>query len=464
VKADWRQYVLYATVVGMEGCWLYALMVLLNERGADGRLSIAGLLLLYPLAFGFNVLLRQLRWPKICLLSLSWVVWLLCMLLVVKIQLFSTVAWLNPAWLMALPQAITRVVYTFEPELLILVSSAVMWWLGRRLAYLRINFAASVSEFQFGLAILLITFFITSQLELNIADSVPIALTFFPFALLGMSVAHSQESTSWLSGLYQGHWSVLLLVSISLILVLGLLISALVTPDLIKLFVAVLKWVWVLIVKAMEFLASIFPESGTVELPPDTPMLQPEDTEAFKMWTIPQPLRSGLRLTWTILVGGLMLLALWRVSSQIFSWLRRKLPGAGRVEVESLSGAFRADLLNLLKRIFSKLLSLKWLIRRQRKPEPHEIAPVRQIYRQLLQWASKRGWPRLAYQTPYEYLSTLEELLPASRDSLHFITQHYVSARYGQSLPSDEEIHRLRQSWHQLRQNRIQRPDRETVT
>ena len=72
MKLYWRRVILYVTAMGMESCWLYALMALLNEKVADGRLSIFGLLLLYPLAFGFNRLLWQLRWRKAYVRGITW--------------------------------------------------------------------------------------------------------------------------------------------------------------------------------------------------------------------------------------------------------------------------------------------------------------------------------------------------------------------------------------------------------
>ena len=42
MRLNWRQVTLYVTAMGMEGCWLYALMVMLNKQVADGRLSIGG--------------------------------------------------------------------------------------------------------------------------------------------------------------------------------------------------------------------------------------------------------------------------------------------------------------------------------------------------------------------------------------------------------------------------------------
>ena len=87
MKLDWRQGILYVTTIGMEGCWLYALMALLNKQVADGRLSVLEFWRLSG-GFFFNILLRRLRWPRVCILSVSWLAWVVGMLLIVKVQLF----------------------------------------------------------------------------------------------------------------------------------------------------------------------------------------------------------------------------------------------------------------------------------------------------------------------------------------------------------------------------------------
>lgn len=461
MKLDWRRSILYVTTIGMGGCWLYTIITLLNKQVADGRLSTIGLLLLYPLAFGINKLLRQLQWHDVYLRAISWLAWVIGMLLVLKLQLFGGLEWSDPGWLLALPQAMGQILYTFRPELLILVSTAVMWWLGRRLAYQKMNFVTSVSEFQFGLVILLITFVTISILRIDLTDSVPVILTFFLFALFGISIAHAQEGTSWLSGVNQGHWVGLLLVSISLILILGLLISSLVTPDLLQLVIAALKWVWGLIMTAIIFIVSLFPAPEPAELPPAVmpmPELTPEPSPGYRMFTIPEAVQNGLRIGWTTLMAGFLIFALWRISSQVFSWLRRKLAGKAGAEYESLPGAFKADFLGLLKRILTRLLRLR-PPRLGRNPSSllPEIASVRQIYRQLLHWVAAGGYPRQTSQTPHEYLYTLVDLLPEAHADLDFITRQYVSARYGASLPTEDELHNLRQSWHRIKRNRFRK-------
>ena len=457
MKRDWRHGILYVTTIGMGGCWLYALMALLNKQVADGGLSIIGILLLYPLAFVFNTLLQWLGWHRVCTRSISWLAWVVGMLLIVKVQLFSNSAISDTTWLLAVPQAIAEVIYTFKPELLILLSTGVIWWLGRRLSYLKVNFASLVSEFQFGLFMLAIVLLVTSLLGVNLGNSVFTALGFFFFALLGISVAHALEGTSWLSGLYQGQWSGLLLVSISLILILGLLVSLVVTPDLLQLFLMAVKWLWGLIMKVIVLLVSLFPAPEPAELPPAMPMPAMEPSEEFKLWTMPESVRSGLRIGWIVMVSGLVLFALWRVSSDIFGWLRRRLAGMAGAEFEPLPGAFRADFLGLLRRILLRLLRLKPPFRLVGRMGPvvPEIASVRQIYRQFLRWATAGGHPRHISQTPHEYLYGLLYLLPEVHDDLDLITQQYVRTRYGAALPTEYELNQLSQSWHRVRQYRL---------
>ena len=217
--------------------------------------------------------------------------------------------------------------------------------------------------------------------------------------------------------------------------------------------------IWALIMKVMAFLASLFPEPEPAELPPMPSMPAMEPEEGFKLWTMPEWLRSGLRFGWTVLMVGLILFALWRISSDIFRWLRRRLAGMAGAEFEPLPGAFKADFLSLLKRILFKLLGLKlpFRLRAKEGAVPPEIASVRQIYRQFLRWAAAGGYPRHISQTPHEYCYTLVGLLPEAREDLDLVTQQYVRARYGAWLPTGDELDELSQAWHRVKQTRLKR-------
>jgi len=214
--------------------------------------------------------------------------------------------------------------------------------------------------------------------------------------------------------------------------------------------------------KVITFIVNLFPAPEPAELPPIVPMPEPEPSPGYHAFTIPEAVKNGLRIGWTTLMFGFLIFALWRISSQVFSWLRRKLAGMAGAEYESLPGAFKADFLNLLKHIL-RLLRLRLSFRFRRKPSSllPEIASVRQIYRQLLHWVAVGGYPRQTSQTPHEYLYTLVDLLPEAQVDLAFITRQYVSARYGASLPTEDELLNLRQSWHRIKRNRLKKQDNE---
>ena len=88
---------------------------------------------------------------------------------------------------------------------------------------------------------------------------------------------------------------------------------------------------------------------------------------------------------------------------------------------------------------------------------PPEVAPVRQLYRQLLRRAGKAGCGRELAQTPYEYLRVLAERLPEVREDIALMTQQYVAVRYGMFRPDEEIIKRLRQGWQRVRKQHVKK-------
>ncbi|MDP2917613.1 MAG: hypothetical protein Q8O16_06770, partial [Dehalococcoidia bacterium] len=151
MKLDWRKNIIYTTMVIMEGSWLYASLTLLNSKAAGESMSVWGLLLVFLVAFASTKALRLLRWHKFFTGCISWLLWVTVMLLTVKVQLFRDIWFTDTAWLLSFPNALAQIFYGIQPVLLVLVSSGVLWWLGRRLANHGTGFAITVAEFQFGL-------------------------------------------------------------------------------------------------------------------------------------------------------------------------------------------------------------------------------------------------------------------------------------------------------------------------
>ncbi|MFC1967335.1 DUF4129 domain-containing protein [Chloroflexota bacterium] len=456
MKLDWRQGFLYITVIGIEGCWLFAMMAMLNSQVLEGRLSVPGIMLLFPLAFIFNGLLQRRHWHRFIRSGINWLVWAAAMLLMVKAQLFAGLPLFNTEWLLAVPRSIAGVIYDFEPALFIMLGSGVLWWLGRRLAGRNADFAALVGEFQFGLFMLVVTFLSASALEIELSGQIYLVVAFFLFSLLGISIAHALEGTSWLSGLYQGHWSGLLLVSISLVFLAGFIITMIFTPDFLQLIVAAIKYVWGLVMQAIAFLINLLPEPGPGEAPPmPVPPPQTVEPEEFNFFRMPEALRRVFGAGWVTLFIGGILFAMWRVFSDILRWLHRRLrtPGA---EYERMPGAFRADLFGFFRWLLHRLFGwrLPWAKESTGKISP-EAASVRQIYRQYLRWAAAGGYPRQVWQTPNEYGGELAQLLPGSQADLDYLTNQYVTVRYGASMPAEADLHRLTQAWHRVKKNHL---------
>lgn len=455
MSLDWRKGIAYITTAGMEACWLFAIATLLNTKVAGGSLSMVVLFLLYAASFVLNRLLGKLRWRVIWLRSVNLLAWAVSMLLMVKIQLWGGVAWSDSAWLLAIPRAIPELIHTFQPELLVLLGSGAVWWLGQRLARIKLDFAASVTEFQFGLLVLVIMFFSASQFTPERSGSLPLALVFFLFAMLGISIAHAREGSSWLSGLQRRQWWGLLLTAIGAVVLIGLLISWAVTPGFLQTILDGIKWLWEQFVKLLQFLASLLPSPEPSELPPALPGPGTMPSEEEGIWTLPETIQSVLRVVFNVIMIGLAIFVLWRISSQIIGWFRRRSASEG-AEVESLRGAFRADLVAFLRRFLAKLFGLRFPQKKDSRAVLPEIASVRQIYRQLLKWAASRGYPRGTSQTPLEYLRVLADALPQARQDLEFVTSRYVSVRYSPALPTEDEVEQLRQSWNRIRQNHFQ--------
>jgi len=193
------------------------------------------------------------------------------------------------------------------------------------------------------------------------------------------------------------------------------------------------------------------------------PMPGIEPSEQTRLWSMPEAWRDGLRLTWSIMVGGFVVFALWRISSQIFGWMRRMFTNMPGAEFEAIEGGFRTDFLNLLRRILLRIFGVRlpsWLAGKFHRGSI-ELTSVRQLYRHVLGWAAERGYPRQASQTPYEYSRAMLPLVCEAGEDLDYITERYVIDRYSGSKIGGEDIGRLKHSWHRLRKIHLKRKEDE---
>ncbi len=447
-------------LAGMEVCWLYTALVLMREKSGDASLSPVALLMFYGASWGFHRVEkgRTRSWIQKSGAILGG--WFVCAFLLGKV-LFST----NPysfdfSWILEAGSGLANLDSFPNRNHLFFISGILLWWAGRRLTRRPPGFSGLVSEFQFGLTALLILFFMDSQWGMNLPGLVPVCLAFFAFSFVGIALAHGSEGTGWLYGAHRAQWLSILMIAISAAFALGLLLSVVIKPELLKLFLSILKFIWEVvsewISRIIAFLVSLLPRPEPVAIPPfQVPQPIPHQPPSWvKIFRIPPWVRTVAQFVVSGIWVGLILAALWSLSSQILHWLRQKLDHGEGVSYEPMSGAFREDILRLLQLILRRIARVFTFFRGKKKeegPASPEVKSVREIYRQFLDWAASAGCPRHVAQTPREYLRTLVEWFPAARWEFSFITHQYVYVRYSSSLPTEDGLDRLAEAWKRLR-------------
>jgi hypothetical protein len=466
MEQERRHRFLTLIMAGMEACWLYtALLLMIVKTGSNG-LSPALIWSFYPISWGLDRVLRHQPWPWIGKTSASLAGWVLCTLVLGKWLFSSPLNLLDVSWLTIFASGLIHLPSFPNEGQLFLVSGGLIWWLGRRLARLQPSFSSLISEFQFGTAVLLILFFVASQWKMNLPGLVLVCLAFFAFSFLGISLAHAREGKGWLHGAHRNQWLGILLFAICLAFALGLFMSAIIKPEVLKILLNILKILWhalsELVRMIIAFLVSLLPKSDSAFLPPPggPPPIPGEPPAWVKLLRLPEWVRRVGQIVVSSLWLILILAALWSVSSQIIHWLRYKLDHDEGASYEPMSGAFREDLMHLLRMILNRISWIVRIFRRNRvghDPVSREAESVRQIYRHLLDWAASAGCPRHAAQTPGEYLLALTQWFPEGRLELSLITEQYVVVRYSPFLPTKEILENMVKTWDRLKSMKVQK-------
>jgi hypothetical protein len=151
----------------------------------------------------------------------------------------------------------------------------------------------------------------------------------------------------------------------------------------------------------------------------------------------------------------------------LFTWWRVRRARAQQQEDASQSllsaRALANDLLALFRAGRDRMGGLVELVERYGLGARFFAAiSIRRIYANLIRLATEAGYPRGEAQTPYEYLATLCEALPGSRDDVEVITEAYVQAHYGEVPDTRDGLRRIRECWQRVskRESERQRDER----
>lgn len=449
---------------GMEACWMVSGLWLMEARAAPEALPVPWLMLGLPLAFTLWRITRALSVSLRLSAGLAGgVIWAL---LLIVFSALPIDALPESAWGVGLVKRLLQRQGASSPIQLTALAAVAIWVGGLRLATVQVGFDQLLGEFQFGLPIMLFIFFCAVQWDAALPAPAVVVFSFFSLFLLGAAAARGSDAGGWLQGKARARWLAALVFNAALVLGAGLLLTAAVTPEALKLALGFLETLWNAmiewVVRLIAFLVRLIPQSeikahpmggGGASVPQDPSTIT-------NLLQIPDYVRriAGFIVAafWIVLFG----VCLWRMASQIAAWLRRQMNDLDDAEVETLRGAFRQDLRRLLRRLRRRLKGwIAWLgYALGRRPLadslPAEAAAVRRLYRSLLAWSAAGGCPRLRHQTPHEFLGRLCDWLPEARAKLALITEHYTGVRYGGRRPDADVVKLLESTWQDVRKMR----------
>lgn len=449
-------------VGGMEACWMISVLWLVESRTGPEALPVPLAMLGGPFAFVLGRLAWTISPPRrIAAVITAGLAWVLAL-----ISLSASSAPVDSAGWADLVSGLFQIRSGPNPIQITALAASAAWAAGLRLSARPADFEQILGEFQFGLLVLLCVFFCAAQWGISLPGMLPVVFIFFALFLLGMATVRSQEAGGPSAGEARVRWFLSFALHAAMALGAGLLLTIVVTPDVLEIILAFLKTAWDTVmdsvVRFIAFLARLIPQPelrpvgiGAGAGPP------PQNPAGFSdLLSIPDDVRRVAAFLVSAFWVALFAVCLWRVASQVAAWLRRQVNDLDNAQVESLPGSFRQDLLQLLRYLRRRVTGwIDWLgyaigRRLPKNAMPDESMAVRRVYRGLLAWSAAGGCPRRPHQTPHEFLGRLCEWLPQARGQLTRITEHYAAVRYGGCRPDARAVKNLERTWQDVRQIR----------
>lgn len=439
-----RRVLLSAALLGMHSCWFYAWADML-ERAASAPFHVAhGVVLLLVLAVAWRLLLERLRLHTVAQVVAYWALWPLAASLVAKGLLFAGDPWLQADWLLALPRAPLSLF--FEPQVsdvILFIGSAAAWSFGQRAAFRSPDHGRLLADFQFGLVMLLVAFFVGYGFDVEVGRSLLLTVVFFAFGLSAIAAARSSGEDGGTEGLSRGQLSAAVLGSVGAVFAAALLVATIVRPEVIDATLDGIRYAGSLVGRGIAWIASLIPApdyaAGDAPVPPAT-----GDDSALIEWyrslPVPAILRRVVFIVWIVVMLGILVFSLWRVCEQVLDWLRRRRNPVQGAVLEPTGRGLWADLVAFVNRLVGIIRRLaSSLLRRLGASGDTPAATGIDVYLRLVRWTGKKVLPREPWQSPYEYLTSLLSLVPAAADDLRFVTTGYVDERYGRR-PASERV------------------------
>jgi len=469
-RIEMRRELVFLALGTMDVCIITPLLAALVSRIIPTRpLPVAILFLVTVLAVHY--LARLVLWLPLspglrpAILGLAMLV---SGLLVIHQLLHAQMRLLEFVWLAGIFRSLRQPDMAYEAiskDLSTFLLVLFLWWRGLVLAQRRISGDSVAFRFRLGLVMLAATTLVGGFI-------LPWPVTGFVFlfffaSLLGIALAraedvgqqyggsHSPFGLGWLTTLVVVCLAVLLVAAGVAALLTGENVSLVLKPvlDVLRFILLALVYVtgWIVFILVTP-LSLILGEIRLEELRrtlaglgPWGPLPRSEPSAVFT------PEQLALARTVGI-VGGVLLL----VAVVAFS-LRRLRARAGRRRAEDRESVWdrphlRRGLRNLLRHGRRRMDDATTALSRSLLGRLLAARTIRRIYAHMTALAAELGYPRPDYQTPYEYLPTLGQAFPQSRDAVADITEAYVAVHYGEVPERPEDLAGVRASWESIQE------------
>ncbi len=459
-----RREILYLTLAGMDTCLLVPIVLAVSQFA--GRLPpdratpafFAVTLLAFYLVRMLDALDLKVRVQRdIGLLFL-----LLWVLLALRFTLYRHTPLLHLGWLQEMAGHVAN--RSLSPQHYTLTLSVlVFWWRGLKLAQRPLDVGSVGLNFRTGVLIMVAAVAMVSQM-LDWSPT-PFVFCFIFLSLMAVALARAEEVATWREGLpfpFSAGWLFSIAAAAGGVILIAVGLVALIAgKDLVQA-LALLGPVWlfarmVLLVVFSVAFAILYPllrlltdrllaliQNGPLEQPAllsgEIPLLDPNELVSQTSYFEPYgDILALLAMVGAILIVSLGFGRLWQARQRLgeahveSAWGERKRPGG-------LGERARQGLQSFMGRL--RVLD-RW----------YAAASIRRIYAQMVNEASRRGYPRPDSDTPFEYLPTLVKSWPDMRSQLEAITGAYVSAHYGELPETAKELQFIRTAWDQIRRS-----------
>jgi hypothetical protein len=370
-----------------------------------------------------------------------------------------------------------------SPVFLGLVACAYMWWQGIVMGRSLVPQEHLERTFYGGIAAFALLFSVNQLRPLiRSSEALLAALSFFATGLACLALVSVENARRWQahgSGTWPSlnrYWLGTVLSVIGSILLVGLFVGALLSPDVFARLNSFMAWLAnAVTIAIVVFMGTIVFFAAWLVTPILQRMSSALGNNPFQFPRFPAPQELGPQTlafferypALNLARQGLSLLLLILVVGLVFWYAARRLGRLANRSVDEIRDNIATPelLLNQLRSLFRRrgrasAAGPAYLPLAGPRDDPRIL--VRRAYQAMLSWAQTFSLPgRRAGETPAAYAATLAAAMPDGREAFEMLTRVYVFARYAAEAPSLDQARLAQAALAQLQalgSRRVQTP------